>query len=115
MKTLKISKDFSMYPGARYYTDGPYSGEKFYEECLKGAFYSARQNKERLTVDLDGTAGYASSFLSESFGLLAQEFGIKEVLDNIFIISNEEPDWKNAILTDYLPNSKYRKKTSSPV
>ena len=110
MRLLKISTDFSIVPGARYYSDGPLSGEEFYDNNLRKAFQEALENNEKLTVDLDGTAGYASSFLSESFGLLSEHFGKDIVLKNIEIISVLEPDWKIAILENYIPNAPKRKK-----
>jgi hypothetical protein len=113
MATLKISQDFSPYPGARYYSDGSFSGEEFYDNCLKGSFVKSLDAREKLFVDLDGTAGYASSFLSESFGLLAESFGISTVEKNIEIISKEEPDWKAKILNDYIPNALTRKKRAT--
>lgn len=82
MVKIKISEDFSEYPGARYYEDGPDSGQQFYDRVLKDAYETSLQRQEKLVVDLDGTAGYASSFLSESFGRLAQTFGVKEVLNS---------------------------------
>ena len=109
MPRLKISEVFSEYPGARYYEDGPDSGQEFFETVLKTAFENSLNAKEKLVVDLDGTAGYASSFLSESFGRLAEMFTVKGVLANLDIISNDEPDWKEAILKDYIPNSGKRK------
>jgi hypothetical protein len=110
MRTLKISTDFSIYPGARYETDGKYSGEEFYKLKLKRAFQDALENNDQLIVDLDGTAGYASSFLSESFGLLTETFGKDQVLGRLQIVSDNEPDWKKVILEDYIPNASLRKK-----
>jgi hypothetical protein len=109
MVVLSISNDFTPFPGARYYSDGPFSGQEFYEKYLKVFFVKAITENTKLVVNLDNTAGYASSFLSESFGLLAEEFGIDDVLSRIEIISLQEPDWKNRILNDYIPNAKHRK------
>ena len=111
MRRLKISVDFSEFPGARYYEDGSESGQQFYDTVLKAAYEKSVTEKELLIIDLDGTAGYASSFLSESFGRLAETFGAKNVLRNIQIISKDEPDWKKAILEDYIPNANKRKYT----
>lgn len=110
MSLIKISKDYTKYPGARYYEDGNFSGEDFFAKMLNPLFESTLGNKEKLTVDLDGTTGYASSFLSEAFGLLAEKYGVQTVLENLNIISNEEPDWKEKILNDYIPNATKRKK-----
>ncbi len=90
-------KEFSITPGARYKTDGKFSGEQFYEERLKQAFIDSQEAGEKLVIDLDGTEGYATSFLDEAFGRLAEEFGVKRVLDGIEIVSNEEPDWIDEI------------------
>ena len=108
MATLKISKDFTEYPGARYISDGPFSGEAFFNELLREKFEKALRTDVILTVDLDDTAGYASSFLSESFGRLAQEFGKEKVKKYLQIISRQEPDWKDRILNDYIPNASKR-------
>ena len=86
-------KNFSMTPGARYYKDGDDSGEEFYEKVLGQSFKSALEKNEKLTVDLDGTEGYATSFLDEAFTRLTKEFGSKVVLSNLVLISKEEPDW----------------------
>lgn len=91
--TIKISKDFSPTPGARYYKDGPFSGEEFYNKLLADKFKEAIESKTRLIIDLDGTEGYATSFLDEAFRRLSLAFNPSEVWENIEIISLEEPDW----------------------
>jgi len=96
---LKISKDFSETPGARYYSDGNFSGEEFYEKILRYAFKEALEDDSKLVIDLDGTEGYATSFLDETFMRLAKEFGKETVLKNIELISIEEPDWKDEIIS----------------
>lgn len=88
---IKISTDFSRTPGARYRSDGPFSGEDFYIKILKPRFESATKNGSKLTIDLDGTYGYATSFLSEAFYTLASDFTPKIVLENLEIVSKEEP------------------------
>ena len=113
MAILKIRDDFSPFPGARYYTDGPRSGQEFYETCLKRAFQDALDKREKLTVDLDHTAGFGSSFLSESFGRLVEDFGKNTIQRNILIISNVEPDWKDRILNEYIPNALNRKPSAA--
>ncbi|MFI5160800.1 MAG: STAS-like domain-containing protein [Sphingobacteriales bacterium] len=94
---LKISSEFSETPGARYYTDGQDSGQEFYEKFLHHAFKEAFEDNSILTIDLDGTEGYATSFLDEAFMRLTKEFGKNEVLSHIKIISTEEPDWISEI------------------
>ena len=88
---IKISKDFSPTPGARYKSDGDFSGEEFYESILKKKFENALRQKQILTIDLDGTYGFATSFLNEAFNRLAIDFGPDVAWKNIQIISSEEP------------------------
>ncbi len=51
-------------------------------------------NKRRGTVDLDGTAGFGTSFLEESFGGLIRENQISfdTIVSHIKFVSNEQPD-----------------------
>lgn len=88
---IKISNDFSRTPGARYRSDGKYSGEEFYEKKLQPSFKEALSNNAKLKIDLDGTYGYATSFLSEAFYSLGVEFGAANAWENIILISKEEP------------------------
>jgi hypothetical protein len=96
---LKISSDFSETPGARYYTDGQDSGQEFYDKILRHALKEAIDENTILTIDLDGTEGYATSFLDEAFMRLAKEFGKEVTLAHIKIISLEEPDWESEIIS----------------
>ena len=88
---INVVSDFSDTPGARFRKDGLWSGQQFREELLKPLFLQALQRGEKLTVNLDGVYGYATSFLEEAFGGLAREIEINTVLDNIEFISEEEP------------------------
>ena len=58
--------DYSEYPGPRYNSQGPDSGEKFYVEKLNPVFSKCIECGSVLVVNLDGTAGFASSFLDEA-------------------------------------------------
>ncbi len=93
MIEIKVLTDFSFAPGARDYDDGKDSGQEFYEKLLKKKFAEAQKNDDKLKIDLDGVEGYPSSFLSESFGLLGNEFGGEEVWGRLIIISNEVPKY----------------------
>ena len=70
MESIKliISKDFTTAPGPRYIEEGEMSGEFFRDEYLYPAYLKALEANVKLVVDLDNTAGYATSFLEESFG-----------------------------------------------
>jgi len=101
---IKVSEEFSKTPGARYKTDGNFSGEQFLDELLKPCFEVAMNNSEQLVVDLDGGYGYATSFLEESFGGLARAYGIDKVKAIIVIISEDEPSLRDEI-TRYVSNA----------
>jgi hypothetical protein len=94
---IKIATDFSKTPGARYYKDGKKSGEEFFDLLLDRNFADAKNKNCLLIVDLDGTEGYATSFLDEAFRRLAEKYGAKAVLKTLNIVSNEEPDWVEEI------------------
>jgi len=90
MVTINIAKDFSITPGARYKSDGPYSGEEFREKYLE-KYFAIDGNDEKITIVLDGTAGYGTSFLEEAFGGLARKVGKEKCLARLSFISLEEP------------------------
>lgn len=100
-----IIAEYSEYPGPRYCNQGDCSGEDFYHNKLNPAFAEACQTNTILTVDLDGTAGYASSFLDEAFGNLIFDFTLENVKSKIHIISKQEPDWiqmiENEVFIDW--------------
>lgn len=68
-KTIVIAKEFTETPAGRYVTDGSYSGERFRDDILLPALL----NNDLVTINLDGTLGYGSSFLEEAFGGLIRE------------------------------------------
>lgn len=74
---INIAKDFSTKLGGR--CEGQFSGERFYNEILKPKFIQASNTNTRLIINLDGVRGYGSSFLDQSFGELAREFGLENV------------------------------------
>lgn len=62
---INISSDFSPYPWFRYRKHGgKYSGEEFRDKFL----IPALEKDSCVTIELDGTEGYGSSFLEEAFG-----------------------------------------------
>ena len=64
----KIAEKFTKTPGGRFKRHGPFSGEEFRDNVLCGLLQEAVESGKTLTVELDGTAGYGSSFLEEAFG-----------------------------------------------
>jgi len=93
MIIINIAKDFSVSTGARYYTDGKYSGEEFYEELLLPKFDEAMTKGIKLKIILDGTDGLASSFLNEAFRKLGGKFGADNAWNNLILVSDEVPDY----------------------
>jgi len=88
---VRIASEFSETPGPRSRDEGDYSGQQFLEEILKPRFEEAKNTKQKLIVDLDGTDGYATSFLESAFGGLARIYESREILETMAFKSNEEP------------------------
>lgn len=85
--------DFDEFPGLRHCNISENSGEEYYHKVLNKAFKDAFEKNEELTVDLDGTDAYASSFLDEAFGNLVFDFGLDNVKRLVRIVSEDEPHW----------------------
>ena len=86
MYVINIAKDFSDSLGARYYEDGEFSGQAFREEKLEPIF----NEYDKIKIILDGTEGYATSFLEESFGGLVRKFPDADVLSKLEFVSEED-------------------------
>lgn len=106
---LKISQDFTEMPGARNRDDGDWSGQEFREDILEKKFEAALKAKEKLTIDFDGTYGYATSFLEEAFGGLARKYGYSKVIDALELISEDEPGLVDEI-RGYIQNAEKHRK-----
>lgn len=115
MKTLTIATDFSRYPGLRNIDISDHSGEEFYHKLLNDTFALAYEGDYTLEVILDGTTGYAPSFLDEAFGNLIYDFGLDVVKKHLKIISVEEPSWLDKIHGDtYIQWETRRKAEQEP-
>src|SRR5437016_11906193 len=88
---LNIAAEFTAFPGPRKKTEREFSGEQFLDELLRPRFLAAREARNTLHVNLDGDAGYPTSFLEEAFGGLAREFGSEEVKRVLEIACTDEP------------------------
>lgn len=112
--------DFTEYPGPRYMEQGEDSGERFYFTKLKGLFEEVLKKSSQtgktffLEINLDNTAGYASSFLDEAFGNLAFDFGEEVVKKHLKIVSNQEPDWVDIIFNETIPEWHKKKVNNIP-
>lgn len=88
---INIANDFSPTPGPRYKEEGKFSAEEFLENILLEKYNKAIKEGNQITVILDGTAGYATSFLEGVFGELVRKRTRKEVKSIFKFISKEEP------------------------
>lgn len=118
METQKIIIkifDYTEFPGPRYCNQGDKSGEDFYHLILNEKFAEAYNSNSILEVILDQTAGFASSFLDQAFGNLVYDFSKKEVEKHLLIISEDEPDWIQLILSEvYIDWEKRRTENKEP-
>lgn len=103
-------KEFSEYPGLRHCSISDKSGEEYYHKIMNKTFKDAFEKGKKLTVNLDGTAGYATSFLDEAFGNLIFDFGEENVKKFIVIESYQEPDLKEEIEQKTYPQWEQRRK-----
>lgn len=88
---VNIAEEFSKTPGPRSKAEGQFSAEEFLDTILVGKFKEAFESGNKLTIILDGTAGFATSFLEGAFGELVRRVSKKAVKSTIQFISNEEP------------------------
>ena len=115
MKEINIAEIFSENPGLRNCNISENSGEEFYQSILNEKFKEAYENGFDLTVNLDNTSGYASSFLDEAFGNLVFDFTLDIVKKKINIISIQEPHWKDMIENKtYIQWEKRRRNKDNP-
>lgn len=84
---IDIGKDFSRYPAGRYETDGPFSGELFRTRFLVPIL----NNNQQVAIELDGTAGYGSSFLEEAFGGLVRLGYSSTQIKTAITLHSEDP------------------------
>jgi hypothetical protein len=84
---VNVARDFSKYPAGRYLEDGPATGQLFREKFL----IPALKESKTLTIELDGTRGYGSSFLEEAFGGAVREgFPIATVKSTFQLVSEDQ-------------------------
>lgn len=85
---VNIAKDYSRTLGGRWIRLGEYSGEDFYNRILQPKYLEANRTGKRLVIELDGTSGYPSSFLDQSFGELGRHYGVDKVKSTIQFKAN---------------------------
>lgn len=88
MKTINVAKDFTRFPSGRFKKNGSTSGEGFREDFLLPPLRAG----EQITVELDGTIGYGSSFLEEAFGGLVRALQIQPTeLKKLLHLKSDDP------------------------
>ena len=102
---INIEQDYSETPGARYISDGPFSGEEFRDKLLEPRYLNCLPLGIKLIIDFDGGYGYPITFLEEAFGgLVRKGYSGIDLLNNTIFVSNEEPkiieDIKKLILEE---------------
>ncbi len=96
-KTINIAKDFSRYPYGRYRKYSETSGEVFREDHLVPTL----KEFDQITIELDGTEGYGSSFLDEAFAGLIREESLdkNDIQKRLEFISKDDPSLIDEIKT----------------
>ncbi|WP_288429328.1 STAS-like domain-containing protein [uncultured Pantoea sp.] len=105
---INVAEKFP-FPGARYKDLGPQSGEEFKEfliQKIKEAYGNDFTNTDgkKIIINLDGSAGYGSSFLEEGFGGLIRAGVPIQIARDIKLISSEEPELIDEI-KDYISSA----------
>ncbi|MDE6449229.1 MAG: STAS-like domain-containing protein [Muribaculaceae bacterium] len=100
---VKRIADWALRPGPRFREQGPKSGEEFYCTRLKEWYEEAVDKGLTLTIDLDGTDGYLTSFIDESFGRLVYDFGRDNVEKTVIVKSDMEPEWLSRLMDKTYP------------
>jgi STAS-like domain of unknown function (DUF4325) len=87
MITINVAKDFTRFPSGRFRKNGDTSGEAFREIYLEPHL----KKGDQISVELDGTIGYGSSFLEEAFGGLVRSLRLQPAtLSNNLVIKTED-------------------------
>ena len=102
MKTwYSIAAEFGKTPSARKEEEGKLSGIEL-RNNLKVLIRQNIESNELISIDMDGTAGYGSSFLEEVFGGLVrvEGFTLAELERHMVIKTTEDPDLEDEIWED---------------
>lgn len=96
---LVVAKEFSPTPGFRTKDEGPFPAVDFRDKILFPKLKEAIENGDTLKVDLDGAAGYGTSFLEEAFGGLIRVCGLsfQDIKDHLELKSEDDPSYIDEI------------------
>lgn len=99
VNVLRVS-EWSETPGPRRRKDGPHSAEEFFETVFRPTFADTLASGSDLTLDMDGGAGYAASFLDELAGRIVGEFKPEDIA-RLRVTYTEEP-YREAELNGFI-------------
>lgn len=85
MHTIKLTADFDPCPSGRYRHESDTSGEAFRDDVLKPAI----QEYGSVIVDLNDADSLPPSFLDESIGMLARDYG-SEFANKVAIVLTDD-------------------------
>lgn len=105
MRIFSIAKEFSRTPSARTEAEGKHPGMQL-RKLLYPILIDCIETKEKIKIDLDGTAGYGTSFLEETFGGLIRNEGLLlSDLEKVMLFkTDEEPELEEEIW-DYIKDA----------
>ena len=84
-------RDFTTLPGARHRGDGDGSADEFFEDYVLPSLNPVMKDKTgQLLIDLDGTLGYASSFVSQLAVRVKNEFESRRAVKKKIIIKSDD-------------------------
>lgn len=96
MNSIVKVLEFTDLPGARHRDDGDGSADEFFEDYLESSLSDIFNKKQGIvTIDLDGTYGYASSFVSQLAVRIKELFkGKKRSIKKHIIIKSDDDPWQ---------------------
>ena len=95
-------RNFTLTPGPRLAEDGEHSGEEFREKHLLPKYREAVKKGVGLHVVLEGTKGYASSFLEEAFGGLVRRGCKKKEVNKYLEVHSSDRPWYKPEIYSYI-------------
>lgn len=98
---FNIAKEFGKTPSARKEEEGKLSGKEL-RDIIKPMIRWCVNANQLFIIDMDGTAGYGTSFLEEVFGGLVriEGFTLSELEKCLVIKSEEDKDLEEEIWED---------------
>lgn len=106
---VSIAQDYSRFPGGRIPEDGPYCASVFRDDILLPAIKNAKSATACLFVDFDGTEGYGTSFLEETFGGLIRERGFTKMQIQEVLRFRSSREWVLRLVEKYINDAELKR------